>query len=89
MPWAQGPSPWALVSLVTQGGRLPRPPADQVPGPDRLAPPLLEEYVALLQRACAQNHPDRPTFKEIAEALRRLLEQHMAAAVTSGEDSWV
>lgn len=59
-----------LVSLVTQGGRLPIPPADQLPGPDRLAPAQLDAYVALMRHCWAQNQFDRPAFAEVIVELR-------------------
>ena len=45
-----------MVSLVVHGGRLPIPPADELPGTDRLPPELLSNYIALIQWVPCRMH---------------------------------
>lgn len=69
VPWADG-NAWQLVGQITQGGRLPIPPPDQLPGPDRLPPAAMDAYVALIERCWAQNQYERPDFGEVIAVLR-------------------
>ncbi|KAL4441448.1 hypothetical protein ABPG77_001952 [Micractinium sp. CCAP 211/92] len=72
LPYTTGNS-WQVATHIMAGGRLPIPPAEQLPGPDRLAPAQLDAYVALMERCWQQARDARPSFTQIIADLRRIL----------------
>ncbi len=69
LPYTTGNS-WQVATHIMAGGRLPIPPAEQLPGPDRLAPAQLDAYVALMERCWQQARDARPSFTQIIADLR-------------------
>ena len=59
-----------LIKHVVAGGRPTVPPWLELPGCDALEPGGLGEYVLLMKRCWAQRTDDRPSFQEIADAIR-------------------
>lgn len=59
-----------MATHIIAGGRLPIPPAEQLPGPDRLAPAQLAAYLALMERCWHQDRDARPSFAQVIGDLR-------------------
>ncbi|KAL4421755.1 hypothetical protein ABPG77_009738 [Micractinium sp. CCAP 211/92] len=86
LPWV-GANLYQLVFVVSHGERLPIPPPDQLPGPDKLPPGEFEALVSLIQRCWAQQPEERPTFADVIVDLRGILSRTLAAANSSSGDS--
>ena len=71
LPWPKD-NPWAIVHMVSNGGRLEIPLRWNLPGSDTANFSGLADYLDLLQRCWAHNPYDRPTFAEVITTLRTL-----------------
>ena len=69
IPWATS-NPWAVVTLVQQGGRLEVPERHLLPGPGANGFAGYEAYVALMRACWHQNSYSRPAFTDIIPVLR-------------------
>ncbi|KDD73320.1 protein tyrosine kinase [Helicosporidium sp. ATCC 50920] len=76
LPWPTS-NPWQVVTLVTEGGRLPIPAREALPGADTKDFRGLDAFVGLVRDCWAQNANDRPAFGEVIQRLRDLLESHL------------
>ena len=72
LPWGVT-NPWQVVTVVMDGGRLPIPTRDNLPGPDTDTFEGLDDYIELMNRCWAHIQEDRPCFQEIISELRRIL----------------
>ncbi len=92
LPWARD-NPWAIVHLVTNGGRLEVPlrwDLPSAPGGDTAAFPGLADYLDLMAACWDQNPYARPAFGAVIAELRRLAAlapRGGAAASLGGADS--
>ena len=59
-----------VVKYVTNGGRLPVPSPESLPGPPCTSTGCLQQYIALLNKCCAHAPAERPCFAEISDCLR-------------------
>eukprot|EP00887_Chlorella_sp_A99_P004769 scaffold4.g4769.t1 len=67
-------SVFLIASQVQSGQRPPVPPPEQLPGPDNFAFQGLGAYLDLMHACWAQDPTVRPTFQQVADALRAMLE---------------
>ncbi|KAL4431452.1 hypothetical protein ABPG75_006708 [Micractinium tetrahymenae] len=81
LPWG-GANLYQLVFIVSHGERLPIPPPDQLPGPDKLPAAEYRALASLIRRCWAQRPEDRPAFADVIVELRGILSRSLAA--TSG-----
>ena len=69
IPWSTS-NPWAVVTLVQQGGRLEVPERHLLPGPGAEGFGGYDAYVALMRACWHQNSYSRPAFTDIIPVLR-------------------
>lgn len=72
LPWGVT-NPWQVVTVVMEGGRLPIPSRDSLPGPDTDTFDGLDDYIDLMNRCWSHIQEDRPCFQEIISELRKIL----------------
>ena len=77
LPWGVT-NPWQVVTVVMDGGRLPIPSRDSLPGPDTDIFEGLDDYIELMNRCWAHIQEDRPCFQEIISELRKILADTLA-----------
>jgi hypothetical protein len=68
---------------ILRGKRLALPPRAQLPGPGAAEFAGFDAYVSLMERCWAQEPEARPTFGQVAEALRALIQVLPPAEVQS------
>ncbi len=66
LPWA-GENPWSVVTNVAEGGRLPFPPRETLPGGDFEG---LNAFMELIDDCWAQEPAARPNFAEVIARIR-------------------
>ena len=64
------PCPVQVVKYVTNGGRLPIPTPESLPGPPCSSFDGLQQYIALLTKCWAHTPAERPCFADISDCLR-------------------
>lgn len=75
LPWADsGLSVYMIGRAVLDGGRLPLPAPEELPGPEGAAFEGLGAYLQLLQACWAQAPEARPAFAAVVPRLRALLD---------------
>ncbi|PRW39272.1 Serine threonine- kinase CTR1 [Chlorella sorokiniana] len=81
LPWSMAVmSPFKIAAIIRQGGRPEVPPREALPGPDTADWAGLDDYVRLM-RACWAPQPEhRPSFDEVVQQLKLLLEDSTAAS---------
>lgn len=84
LPWGVT-NPWQVVTVVTEGGRLPIPSRNELPGPDTQNFAGLDAYIALMRRCWAHEPEDRPSFQEIISVLREILSRTLESRNGNGK----
>ncbi|KAI7844427.1 hypothetical protein COHA_002020 [Chlorella ohadii] len=76
-PWG-ATNPWQISAAVLAGRRLEIPNPAALPGPGPGSPEGLAAYLSLMQRCWAQAPGDRPSFAEVVQMVRALLDAEPA-----------